>query len=59
MGVTYAKDHLLEFGTTVKEDKDLLSVYRKTIVERGPVRADIKMTCSKARFFIVYKPFRG
>lgn len=58
MGVTYNRDHLVVFGTGLEEDKDLQSVYRHTIVDRGGVKADIEMTGGKARLFIVYKPLQ-
>jgi hypothetical protein len=57
MGVTYAANHLVTFGIAAEEDKDLLSVYRMMIVDRGGVKADIEMTRGKARLFIVYKPY--
>jgi hypothetical protein len=58
MGVTYAADHLVTFGTAPEEDENLLSVYRMVIVDQGGVRADIEMTRGKARLFIVYKPYQ-
>lgn len=58
MGVAYTRDHLVAFGTDPEVDKDLLGVYRHTIVDRGGVKADIEMTGGKARLFIVYKPLQ-
>lgn len=58
MGVAYARDHLVAFGSDPEVDKDLVGVYRYTIVDRGGVKADIEMTGGKARLFSVYKPLQ-
>jgi hypothetical protein len=58
MGVTYTRDHMVVFGAGFEEDKDMLGVYRYTIVDRGGVKADIEMTGGKARLFVVYKPLQ-
>jgi hypothetical protein len=57
-GVTYAAGHVLAFGSSPEEDENLRNEYRKTIVERGSIRADIVMVHAKARLSIVYRPFQ-
>jgi hypothetical protein len=54
MGITYSTDHLIAFGTSMEEDKNLLSEYKMEIVARGGVKAWIEMTQGKARLFIKY-----
>jgi hypothetical protein len=55
MGIAYPADHLIVFGTSMDEDKDLLSVYKMEIVNRGGVKAWIEMTQGKARLVIKYE----
>lgn len=55
MGITYAADHLVGFGTPLEDDKDLLNRYKMEIVARGGVEAWIEMTQGKARLFIKYE----
>jgi len=55
MGITYAADHLVVFGTSLADDKDLLNEYKMEIVARGGVMAWIEMTQGKARLAIKYR----
>lgn len=55
MGITYAADHLVAFGTPLKEDKNLLNRYKMEMVARGGLKAWIEMTQGKARLFIKYE----
>lgn len=55
MGITYAADHLVVFGTPLADDKDLLNEYKMEIVARGGVMAWIEMTRGKARLAIKYR----
>lgn len=55
MGISYSADHLVAFGTSLEQDKDLLNTYKMEIVDRGGVKAWIEMTQGKARLAIKYK----
>lgn len=55
MGITYAADHLVAFGTPLAQDENLLSQYKMEIVAKGGLRAWVKMTQGKARLGIKYK----
>jgi len=50
-----AKGHVLRYGTEKSTDKDLTEIYTENLVDRGGVKAWIKMTRGKARLFIKYK----
>ena len=55
MGISYAADHLVAFGTPPEEDKDLLNQYEMEILARDGVRSWIEMTQGKARLHIKYQ----
>ena len=55
MGITYETDHLMAFGTRLEDDENLLNEYDFEIVDRGGVKAWIKMTQGKARLAIKYE----
>lgn len=46
----------LAYGAGVAPESDMREVYRKTILERGNVRARIEMTQRKARLQLRYRP---
>jgi hypothetical protein len=46
---------VFSFGLPIEQDRDLLEVYRKTILDRGGVKADIRMEHGKARLVIAYR----
>lgn len=50
--VHYGADLVLTYGARVARESDMTTVYRKTIVDRGSVHAQVEMTRGKARLVI-------
>ena len=57
-GVRRDTGQLFAYGTGVAGENDMEAVYRKTIVQRGNVRARIEMSGGKARLLIRYRKGR-
>ena len=55
MGTEFESERLFAFGTPLEDDKDLLSQYDMEIIDRGGVKAWIKMAQGKARVAIKYE----